>query len=224
MNKELAEVIKLYATKDHRAVLQYLLDKSKDSVHAILLDLLTMYFNDRNSSTLREYMLVTLSGFTPNEAKTGYNGYRQVTIGGSRVTEACEAKPKNVNTNDEKVKKLNGGGGFNDYTFARLAKHKQENAMVIVGGFIDGKLIYISRFPFNSDSFVARLRAQLLRKYPDGKDVRGDWLRSATFRLQDYQNLATLQTEVFVSPMELRDCQPYITKPLYQFLEQSVNP
>ncbi len=71
MNKELAEVIKLYATREHLAVTKYLLEKSKDSINAILLDLLTMYFNDRNSSTLREYMLVTVSGFTPNEAKMG---------------------------------------------------------------------------------------------------------------------------------------------------------
>lgn len=103
MNKELAEVIKLYAMADHPSVINYLLGKSKDSVNAILLDLLTMYFNDKNSSTLREYMLVTMSGFTPTEAKLGYNGYRQITINGSKIKEECEAKPKNINTNSEKI-------------------------------------------------------------------------------------------------------------------------
>ncbi len=223
MNKELEEVIKLYSTQDHFEVTKYLLEKSKDSVNAILLDLLTMYFNDKNSSTLREYMLVTVSGFTPSEEKLGYNGYRQTTIDGKRVVENCEAKPKNINTNKAKITKLSGGGGFNDYTFERLEKHKKENPTVLVGGFIDGKLIHVFRFSFNSHPFVKRLRKQLLKKYPNGKDVKGDWLRSATFGLNDYKNIADLSVDVLVSKNVLLGFRKYITRPLYEFLEVSAN-
>ena len=55
----------------------------------------------------------------------------------------CEAKPKNINTNDEVLKKLNGSGNFTDYTFSRFERDKKENPLMIVGGFIDGRLIYI---------------------------------------------------------------------------------
>ena len=220
MNKNLAETIKLYATAEHSAVTEYLHTLSRDSVTAILLDLLTMYFNDKNSSTLRDYMLLTLSGFTPNTEKIGYNGYRQTTIAGEQVREECEAKPKNIRSDDPKPKKLNGAGGFNDYTFARLEKHKRENPTVLVGGFIDGKLIYICRFPFDSPSFTARLKSQLLKKYPDGKDKKGDWLRSATFRLADYKDVDDLTVDVFVDSKKLDECKPCITGPLLAFLKK----
>jgi len=55
MNKELAEVIKLYATKSHKALNYYLLRKYKNNLIAMLIDVLAMYINN-NSSTLREFL------------------------------------------------------------------------------------------------------------------------------------------------------------------------
>ena len=52
MNKELAEII-IYATKSDRELNEYLLSKSKNNLIAVLIDLITMYINDKNSSTLR---------------------------------------------------------------------------------------------------------------------------------------------------------------------------
>lgn len=77
-----------------------LIGKSKQNIISILVDLLTTYFNDKNSSTLREFIVVSLSGFEPNSSKIGYNGYKHDAIG--KKAEYCEAKPKNVNTNDLK--------------------------------------------------------------------------------------------------------------------------
>lgn len=225
MNRELAEVIKLYATTAHATVRNHLADLSRDTVHAVLLDLLTAYFNDKNSSTLREHILVTLSGFTPREGKTGYNGYRQVTIGGARVRQECEAKPKNINTNDANVKKLNGGGSFNDYTFARLARDTDANPTVLVGGFVDGKLIFICRFPFNSPSFTARLEEQLRRRFPGGEDISGQWLRAASFSLKHFENIDELAVDIYVSADELAHYERYITGPLYRLLlDRGVRP
>lgn len=220
MNKDLAEVIKLYATADHSAVTKYLRAHSKDSVSEILLALMTMYFNDKNSSTLREYILVTSSGFTPNEEKLGYNGYQQVTIAGRQVRKECEAKPKNISTHDKKSKKLSGDGGFNDYTFARFKKHKCDNPTVLVGGFIDGKLIYICRFPFDSPRFTARLEEQLRRHFPEGKDVKGRYLRSAAFGLRNYQDAEDLLVDIFVSDEELDERKDHITRNLFAFLKK----
>ena len=81
MNKELAEIVKLYATSSHKSLRATVLEKSKDNIIAILMDLLTLYFNDKNSSTLRQFLLVTLSGYEMNAEKIGYNGYRQMSFG-----------------------------------------------------------------------------------------------------------------------------------------------
>jgi len=93
MNKELVEVIKLYATKSHKELNDYLLGKSKNNLIAILTDLLTMYINDKNSSTLREFITVTIAGYEHIESKMGYNGYKQSVYGKPVM---CSAKPQNI--------------------------------------------------------------------------------------------------------------------------------
>ncbi len=51
MNAQLAELIKLYATDSHINFNAKLLSLSKDSLIAMFSDILTMYINDKNSST-----------------------------------------------------------------------------------------------------------------------------------------------------------------------------
>ncbi len=58
MNKELPGILKLYSTGKHEDLSTYLIGKSKDTLIATLVDLITMYINDKNSSTLREYISV----------------------------------------------------------------------------------------------------------------------------------------------------------------------
>lgn len=59
----------------------------------MLVDWLTMYINDKRSSTIREFITVTLAGYEHNQAKIGYSGYRQDTFISGRTVK-CEAKPK----------------------------------------------------------------------------------------------------------------------------------
>jgi hypothetical protein len=89
MNKELTEVINLYVTKSHKDLNGYLLEKSKNNLIAILTDLITMYINDKNSSTLREFITVSIAGYEHIESKIGYNGYKQSVYGKPVM---CEAK------------------------------------------------------------------------------------------------------------------------------------
>jgi len=139
MNKELAEILKLYSTGTHGELSSYLVGKSKDTLIGILVDLITMYINDKNSSTIREFITVTLAGYEHKEAKIGYNGFKQDAFSG--ITIKCEAKPKNVDTNSESIDKLKGYGNFSDYTFARLERDKQEDGLnMLVSGFVDGRL------------------------------------------------------------------------------------
>jgi hypothetical protein len=185
MNKDLQEAIKIYATASHKELNAFLLDKSKDNLIAIFTDLLTIYINDKNSSTLREYITTTICGYKHNENKIGYNGYRQSAISGK--TEVCEVKPKNVESSNIK-RKLNGGGNFTDYTWDRYNKDAKNNPNMLISGFIDGKLIYIFEFSFNIKSFKNKLKKQLEKKFPNKIRNEGDFLRSASFDYRDFIN------------------------------------
>lgn len=92
MNNELYEVIKVYVTKSHKDFSALLLDKSKDQLIALFSSLITIYINDKNSSLLREYITVSLAGYTPTNTKIGCNGFKQSTQIGGKII-ACEAWP-----------------------------------------------------------------------------------------------------------------------------------
>ena len=219
MNSELSEVIKTYATKSHKKLANLLLDKSKDQLIALLNSLLTVYINDKNSSLLREYITVSLAGYIPTETKIGYNGFKQsIEVGGKSI--ACEAKPQNLNTEDNSKRKnprrLNGGGNFTDYTHKRLARDRKENLNMLTGGFIDGELIYILEFPFNNPSFVKRLKEQLKKRFPKG-DLPGEFLRSANFTFEHYKKCKKLKI-IYLEKAKLEKHKKHLTKKFYDFL------
>jgi len=212
VNKELAEIIKIYATKSDRELNDYLLGKSKSNLIAVLTDLITMYINDKNSSTLREFLTVTISGYNHTEGKIGYNGYKQNVYGRPLM---CEAKPKNIRSDGKR--KLNGGGNFTDYTHERLKRDLKENLHMLVSGFVDGKLIYILEFPFNCEFFVSKLKRQLNRRFPDG-DVTGQFLRSANFDYRDFVKCKDLRVVFCLPKTELEKYRNNIVKGFYEFL------
>lgn len=219
MNQELANVIKIYATRKHKELNAYLIGKSKDTLIAILVDLLTMYINDKNSSTIREFLTVTLSGYTHKEGKIGYNGYKQDSILKGEAIR-CEAKPKNVDTHSKVIRKLNGGGNFTDYTFERLKRDKAENLNMLISGFVDGKLIYILEFPFGYPKFIKRLKGQLSHRFSKGKDISGQFLRSANFHYKHFIDCRKLRVIYILPQKELDQYRPYIVKDFYEFLEK----
>jgi hypothetical protein len=219
MNQELANVIKIYSMGTHKELSSYLIGKSKDTLIGILVDLLTMYINDKNSSTIREFVTVTLAGYEHKEGKIGYNGFKQDTfIPGKTIK--CEAKPKNVDTSLKSLRKLNGGGNFTDYTFGRLERDKQEKDLnMLISGFVDGKLIYIFEFPFNYSKFVKHLEEQLLHRFRKGKDITGQFLRSASFDYRHFINCPDLRIVYILGKSNLKEYQAYIVKGFYNFLD-----
>ena len=224
MNNELYEVIKIYATKSHKELSALLLDKSKDQLIALLNSLVTIYINDKNSSLLREYITVSLAGYTPTNTKIGYNGFKQSTQIGGKVI-ACEAKPQNLNTEDNSKRKnprrLNGGGNFTDYTHKRLAKDRKENPNMLISGFVDGELIYVLEFPFNCLPFVKRLKIQLKKRFPNG-DKSGEFLRSANFTFEHYKNCKELKV-VYLENKKLEKNKKQLTQKYYKFLFKKIN-
>ncbi len=233
MNQELTNVIKIYSTGSHQELSNYLIGKSKDTLIGILVDLLTMYINDKNSSTIREFITVTLAGYTHKEGKIGYNGFKQDTFISGKTLK-CEAKPKNFNTEEfEKYKrgerktspaKLNGGGNFTDYTPTRLEKDKHEKDLnMLVSGFIDGKLIYIIEFPFTFPDFVKNLKKKIQkwqRKLKGSKSIKGQFLRSADFDYKDFIKCSTLKIVYLLNKNELAKYEPFISEGFYKFLER----
>lgn len=222
MNQELANVIKIYSTKHHAELSTYLIGKSKDTLIGILVDLLTMYINDKNSSTIREFLTVTLSGYTHKEGKIGYNGFKQDAFVSGRTIK-CEAKPKNVDTHSKPLRKLNGGGNFTDYTFGRLERDKGEKDLnMLISGFVDGKLVYILESPFNFPDFIKRLEEQLKNRFKEGEDITGQFLRSANFDYKDFISCPKLRIVYLLNKDEIEKHKPYIVKDFYKFLEGRV--
>jgi hypothetical protein len=184
MNKNLQEIIKLYSVGSSQELQSFLNSLSKPTLMSTLIDFLTIYFNDKNSSKLRELATLYIAGYEPIEEKLGYNGYK-LTVGAKVY---CEVKP--VNTNSVK-RKLNGGGSFNDYTFERFEKDRNQNLNILVSGFVNGKLVYILEFPFSC--ICDRIERQLKRKFPEGERKPGEYLRSASFTFNDYKNCTDLK-------------------------------
>lgn len=228
MNIELANAIITYSTKTHKEYNALLLDKSKENIISCFTDLLTTYINDKNSSTLREFITVTIGGYKHHEGKLGYNGYRQSTIiSATNDYEFCEVKPKNFDSNElakyysgkrkNKPAKLNGGGNFTDYCHKRIDKNKIDNPNMLVSGFVDGRLIYIIEFPFNSPSFVAYLQKQVNARFPNG-DISGQYIRSVAFDYKVYIN-DNPTIRVFVDKQELLHYDDCIAKELFNKLK-----
>lgn len=232
MNTELVGVIKIYSTGTHEELNSCLVGKSKDTLIGILVDLLTMYINDKNSSTIREFVTVTFAGYEHKIGKIGYNGFKHDTYIPGKTLH-CEAKPKNFDTEEiEKFKrgerksspaKLNGGGNFTDYTPARLAKDAQEKDLnMLVSGFVDGKLIYILEFPFSSPEFIKNLEEKLKRwlgKLAGSSSMKGQFLRSADFDYRNYIETEKLKVVFILSKEEIEKYKQYIFSDFYNILK-----
>lgn len=233
MNQELANVIKIYTTGTHTELSNYLIGKSKDTLIGMLVDLLTMYINDKNSSTIREFITVTLAGYKHKECKIGYNGFKQDTFASGKTIK-CEAKPKNFDTEEfEKYKrgerktspaKLNGGGNFTDYTRARLQRDKQEKDLnILVSGFVSGKLIYIIELPFNTPDFIKNLEIKVKKwqkKMKGSKSTKGQFLRSADFNYKHFIQYPSLKIIYLLNKSDLAKYSFFISQGFYKFLER----
>jgi len=155
-------------------------EKTLQELVTVLEELLTIYANDKNSSTLREWAVLQIAGCQPSARKTGYNGYKG--------NVPYEVKPRNVLSLEDK--KLNGGGNFTDFTYERLQKYLEDGVRVLVAGFVDGNLVYVIEVPF--ECLYDTLKAQLDEKFA-GERPEGIFLRSANFSFRDYKDRLGVQ-------------------------------
>ncbi len=215
MRPDLKELIERYVKDED--VYTYLESMSKPNLVSMLIDLLTIYVNDSNSSTIREFITVALAGYEHSKKKLGYNGYRQIV--GAEAKEYCEAKPRNLITGQHKRRKLNGGGNFTDYTPKRLERDKAKSINILVSGFVDGKLVYILEFPFNCPQFLKSIEYKVSKWLAKrGQRNKGEYLRSLNFSYKDYKNCDRLRA-VFVSN-KLDEFKGYLEHGFYKFLKE----
>lgn len=221
MNEILAKILKTYSVESHQAYANQVHNLSKDAIIALFTDLLTTYINDKNSSTLREFITVSLAGYEHSSNKIGFNGFKHTTTGKAI---ACEAKPKNVSSQDleayqagirKTFHKLRGDGNFTDYTWARFHKDKTENLNMLVSGFVDGKLIYLLEFPFSTKSFTSKLETQLQKQFPEGDEVN-KYLRGANFSYKDF--IESKKLKIIYCTSDLEHHQNFIVRDFYQKL------
>ena len=152
--------------------------------------LLLEFANDLNSSSFREDVTLRAMGLTQNPEKLGYDA----------LEGAYEVKPQNFRGKA----KLNGGGNFTDFSWARHDKYWEDDVTMITSGFHRGRLLYVMSFPY---SYVAhRITYQLRNRFPDG-DVKGQWLRSASFSFVHYYT-----RNPFTDALALEYVDPYITE------------
>jgi hypothetical protein len=211
----LQDLLKIYFTEktNFAAALQTL---PKQKLEVLLKEIIEQYANDKNSSTLREQITVSLAGYDINaEKKLGYNGRRDDTV--------AEAKPVNVRSDDPKKKKLNGRGNFSDLTPERFQEYLKEASLnMVVSGFVDGELVYVLEFPFGCPSFTQELERQLKKHYPKWqvdphwKREKNDFLRSARFDSKHYKK-CNLRI-IYVTP-NLVERKKFLTKDLVKYLE-----
>ena len=221
MNHTLSNLVKVYATGDHSAVRACLQGMSQDTLIAVTTDLLTTYFNDTNSSTLREWVTATICGYTHESRKMGYNGYRHDGI--SSKIQHCEVKPRNCVTSPGKARPvLNGIGVFNGYTHKRFHKDRKENPMLLLSGFVDGRLIYILEVPFNSPGIVKSLGEKVRHFLPDGDVTSRYIIGGAMITFNDYKDSPDLRIPYVVSLEKLEElCEARprrITQKILDFL------
>lgn len=173
-------------TEISSALKQIIVDKARGvevTADPLLLELLDIYMNDVNSSTLRELITIELAGYESLPGKLGRDGVDPAT------NKPKEAKPKNFTG-----KAGNGGGCFNDYTQQRLNKDVADDLDIVHSFFVDGKIAYIVEF--NIDAIKDRLQEQITKKCVIRKN---DYVRSAAWSYKYWINHDSLKVH-YIDP------------------------
>lgn len=192
--------------------LKYALNESIDYNNidgSVIKKLLDNIMNDKNSSMARESAIVSYAGYKPLEGKLNYDA-----IDGNKFV---EVKSKNYDTS-KKLSRLNGEGSYSDYTWERYKKHLDDNPTILVGGFVNGVLIYIFKMKYNSKGLQHKIKEKLTSFFGDSDSERkpNHYLRSLGFNYKDYSEDAEL---IYIAPKDiLCNNEKYINKKLYKRL------
>ena len=166
----------------------------------LLLEILNEMSCDKNSSSFREGVTLRVLGKKQSVTKLGYDSDE----------EPIEVKPKNISSNSNK--RFDGSGNFSDFTWARHKKYVSDNVKMLVSGFLDGKVLFVISFNYNSPEFVKEVERHLIKHLPDG-DITSRYVRSVKFNYKHFMTSDSLKIEYLVP--ELSKFESKFTKPFY---------
>ncbi|MCY4009430.1 MAG: hypothetical protein OXF22_06730 [Anaerolineaceae bacterium] len=225
MGQYLQQLIIAYCTRPQKEVLDNLASIPSAVLRKVLIDLLTIYYNDLNSSAMRELAVILLRGYEPRTQKLGYNGYKMNAPG--RGVTHCEVKPKNsrseiISANKGK-RRLNGGGNYTDFTWERFDRYSQDNPNILTAGFVDGRLIYICEFPFHTPRFISHLEESLEKFYPNRVRNPGSYQRSVEFTFKHFKNAENLIVDCYVSRTTMLELEAHMQVGFRKWLQEHCN-
>lgn len=155
---------------------QVILDKAlgKDvQADPLLLELLDIYMNDKNSSTMRELITVLLAGYESIPGKLGRDALD------TRTNKEKECKPKNYNGTSAQ----RGAGCFNDYTRKRFQQDLTDSLDIVGSLFVNNQCAFVVEY--NIDAIKDKLEQQVHEKC----EVKSNaYVRSASWAYDSYIN------------------------------------
>ena len=98
---------------------------------------------------------------------------------------------------------------------------KEKDLNLLVSGFVDGRLIYLFEFPFQTNSLLQHLRKQLKKRFNGVKDKKNQYLRSANFDFRHYSNSSNLKIIFKLNNSEIKNYEKYINKKMFKFLTET---
>ena len=187
-----------------KILINYSLDKLKRKLDREFKELIELYLNDKNSSTIRQFITSTVCGYKNSFKKLGYDA---IDSDGNHK----EIKP----TNKPKTCKSRYAGkfGISDYTVDRYGKDIHANVRVLQSFFLDGRLMYVMEFPLIDCDKRMRF---LIDKFVVKKGQKQ--IRSAEFSFRDL-NLDNIVVK-YVSK-NIADCKHIVSENLYKFVTES---
>jgi hypothetical protein len=169
----------------------------------MLMNLLELYLNDSNSSTLREAVTCNVVGLEHTGKKKGYD---------SKLTKE-EVKPRNVQTGGKKT--LDGWGNYSDLTHRRHNKYINDEVTIHISGFVDGLLMYILKIKY--EDLSQYFQVMLDRDLPDG-DQKNKYVRTAYFTYNNIKDMPSLEVE-FVRN-NINEFETFFQKDFYSYLNR----
>jgi len=175
-----------------------------DHKDKIIYSLIHESANDCNSSTFREEITLHQCNYENSPGKLGEDGFVPIS------KRPIEVKPQNVTLG----KKLGGGGQFTDFTHSRIKKYTDNNVLMVVSGFFDGKLKFIVEFDFTSPIFLNHITEKVTKALPDG-DIPGKYCRSAGFGWNQWKDSDNLKLNYLSNNIN----ETMLSKPLLTYLK-----
>jgi hypothetical protein len=170
----------------------------------MMMDLLEIYINDSNSSTLREAITCKVVGLESTGKKLGYD---------SKLTNE-EVKPKNIKTGDKK--KLDAHGNYSDLTHRRHKKYIEDNVIIHMSGFVNGFLIYIIKVSYRD--LAPYFQNMLDKQLPNG-DETNKYLRTAYFMFNVIKDMPSLEIEFLRN--DFNEYKSFFQKDFFTYLQEN---